>query len=106
MTASTTASKPDARRRIPMLDTLVNAVIQPRTLQRVYPGVMHFLIFWGMTIQVIGTVINILQYPLFLPFDMSSRFPLGTAYQWFELVMDIAGGMILFGAGSGTDTPR
>jgi Fe-S oxidoreductase/nitrate reductase gamma subunit len=58
---------------------------------------MHFMIFWGMVIQVIGTIINILQYPLFLPFDMSSLFPLGGAYQGFELVMDIGGAMIILG---------
>jgi Fe-S oxidoreductase/nitrate reductase gamma subunit len=75
----------------------LNAIAQPRTIQRLYPGVMHFMIFWGMTIQVIGTIINILQYPLFLPFDMSSLFPLGGAYQWFELVMDIGGAMIILG---------
>jgi len=97
MTASTAASKPAARRRIPILDGLINAIVQPRTLQRLYPGVMHFMIFWGMMIQIIGTIINILQYPLFLPFDMSALFPLGTAYQWFELIMDLGGVMIVVG---------
>ena len=29
---------------------------------------MHFLIFWGVTIQVIGTIINIMNMMLFLPF--------------------------------------
>jgi Fe-S oxidoreductase/nitrate reductase gamma subunit len=56
---------------------------------------MHFLIFWGMVIQILGTIINILQYPLFVPFVLP--WPRGTAYLWFELIMDIGGGMILVG---------
>jgi Fe-S oxidoreductase/nitrate reductase gamma subunit len=56
---------------------------------------MHFLIFWGMTIQVLGTVINILQYPLFLPIELP--WPRGMAYMAFELVMDIGGLMIILG---------
>jgi hypothetical protein len=36
-------------------DFLVNAFGQVRILQKAYPGVMHLLIFWGVTIQVIGT---------------------------------------------------
>ena len=76
-------------------DLFVHAIIQDRVLKRAYPGVMHFLIFWGMVIQILGTVINLLQYPLFLPFVLP--WPRGTAYLWFEMVMDIGGGMILIG---------
>jgi Fe-S oxidoreductase/nitrate reductase gamma subunit len=56
---------------------------------------MHFLIFWGMTIQVLGTIINLLQYPLFVPIELP--WPTGNAYLGFELVMDIGGGMLLIG---------
>jgi Fe-S oxidoreductase/nitrate reductase gamma subunit len=56
---------------------------------------MHLLIFWGMTIQVFGTVINILQYPLFLPIELP--WPRGMAYLAFELVMDLGGLMIVIG---------
>jgi Fe-S oxidoreductase/nitrate reductase gamma subunit len=76
-------------------DFILHAVVQDRVLSRAYPGVMHFLIFWGMTIQILGTIINILQYPLFVPVELN--FPRGAAYLGFELVMDIGGGMILLG---------
>jgi Fe-S oxidoreductase/nitrate reductase gamma subunit len=75
---------------------LLHAVVQDRVLQRIYPGVMHFLLFWGVTIQVLGTAINLVQTDLFLPFTLP--FPKGAAYLGFELVMDIAGVMIIAGA--------
>ena len=56
---------------------------------------MHFMLFWGVSIQILGTVVNLLQYPLFLPFTIP--WPTGSWYLGFELVMDIAGGMILVG---------
>lgn len=76
-------------------DFILHAVLQDRVLKRVYPGVMHFLIFWGMIIQIFGTIINILQYPLFLPFIIP--WPTEGAYLGFEFIMDIAGLMILIG---------
>jgi Fe-S oxidoreductase/nitrate reductase gamma subunit len=91
---------PDKRSQSPRWPTAVkdfflHAVIQARVLKRAYPGVMHLMIFWGMTIQIVGTVINILQYPLFVPVELN--FPRGAAYLGFELVMDLGGGMILIG---------
>lgn len=74
---------------------VVHAIAQDRVLKRIYPGVMHLLIFWGMTIQILGTVLNLVQYPLFLPFEIP--FPKEQAYLGFELVMDLAGGMIILG---------
>ena len=56
---------------------------------------MHALIFWGVAIQVIGTLVNLLQYPLFTPFTIN--WPRGNTYLAFELVMDLAGLMILLG---------
>jgi Fe-S oxidoreductase/nitrate reductase gamma subunit len=76
-------------------DFLLHAIVQDRVLKRLYPGIMHFMIFWGMTIQILGTFINILQYPLFVPVELN--FPRGAAYLGFELVMDLGGGMILIG---------
>ena len=74
---------------------LQHAVLQDRVLQRAYPGLMHAFIFWGMTIQILGTIVNLLQYPLFLPFQIT--FPEGNAYLGFELVMDIGGGLLILG---------
>ncbi len=76
-------------------ELFLHAVLQDRVLKRAYPGIMHFLIFWGVTIQIFGTIVNLLQYPLFTPFII--EWPLGTAYLGFEFVMDLAGIMILVG---------
>ena len=75
---------------------IVNAVFQVRSYQKIYPGIMHALIFWGVTIQVIGTAINLMQMALFIPF-VELPFPRGTAYLLYELVMDLAGAAILIG---------
>jgi len=76
-------------------DFFVHALGQLRILQKAYPGIMHFLIFWGVTIQVLGTIINLLNMLLFFPFVIT--FPRGTAYLIYELVMDLAGIAILAG---------
>ncbi len=76
-------------------DLLLHAVIQDRVLTRIYPAIMHFMLFWGVSVQILGTIVNLLQYPLFLPFTIA--WPKATWYLGFELVMDIAGGMILVG---------
>ncbi|HEY44755.1 MAG TPA: 4Fe-4S dicluster domain-containing protein [Anaerolineae bacterium] len=74
---------------------LLHAILQDRVIQRVYPGLMHLMIFWGMVIQLLGTVIVILQYPLFLPIELP--WPRGSAYLGFELIMDLGGLMIVVG---------
>ena len=76
-------------------DFFVHALGQVRILEKAYPGIMHFLIFWGVTIQVLGTIINILNMLLFFPWVIT--FPRGTAYLVYELIMDIAGIAILAG---------
>ena len=74
----------------------INAILQVRSYQKIYPGIMHALIFWGVTIQVIGTAINLMQMALFIPF-VELPFPRGAAYLIYELVMDLAGAAILTG---------
>jgi Fe-S oxidoreductase/nitrate reductase gamma subunit len=76
-------------------DFFVHILGQVRILKKLYPGVMHFLIFWGVGIQVVGTIINILNMALFLPWVIT--FPRDNWYLGYELVMDIAGVMILLG---------
>ena len=76
-------------------DFFVHALVQVRILKKAYPAVMHKLIYIGVTIQVLGTIINLLNMLLFFPWTIT--FPRGTAYLIYELVMDIAGGMILAG---------
>ena len=76
-------------------DFTLRALVQDRILKKIYPGTMHLLIFWGMTIQILGTIVNILQYPLFTPFIIN--WPREGYYLGFELVMDIGGIMIVVG---------
>jgi nitrate reductase gamma subunit len=77
-------------------DLFINAVLQIRIWDKTYAGLMHLLIFGGVTIQVLGTFINLTQMALFVPF-LELPFPRGTGYQVFELVMDLAGVAILLG---------
>jgi Fe-S oxidoreductase/nitrate reductase gamma subunit len=76
-------------------DFFVHILGQVRILDKLYPGIMHFLIFWGVAIQVVGTIINILNMLLFFPWTIT--FPRGTAYLVYEFMMDIAGLAIIMG---------
>src|SRR4030043_1437812 len=78
-----------------MRDFIIHVLGQVRILKKAYPGIMHFLIFWGVTIQVLGTIINLLNMLLFFPWVIT--FPRDTAYLIYELVMDLAGLAILIG---------
>jgi Fe-S oxidoreductase/nitrate reductase gamma subunit len=87
------------RRSLPFIgDFFVHAIGQIRILRKAYPGLMHALLFWGVTIQVIGTAINLMQMVLFVPF-VELTFPRDSAYLAYELIMDLAGVAILLGVG-------
>ena len=73
----------------------LRAIVQDRIFKKIYPGLMHLFIFWGMTIQILGTIVIILQYPLFTPFVIN--WPREGYYLGFELIMDIGGIMIVVG---------
>jgi Fe-S oxidoreductase/nitrate reductase gamma subunit len=88
---STTLKKVGPRLR----DFILHDLSQVRILKKLYPGVMHFLISWGVTIQVLGTIILLLNMLLFFPWVIT--FPRGTAYLIYEQVMDYAGLAILIG---------
>ncbi|MEA2008764.1 MAG: 4Fe-4S dicluster domain-containing protein, partial [Chloroflexota bacterium] len=92
MTTTTTApSKTWPRVR----DFLVYVIGQVRTVKKLYPGIMHLLIFWGMIIQVLGTTIKLMQMGLFVPFTWPLFSP--NVYYGFELVMDLAGIAVILG---------
>ena len=76
-------------------DVIIYGLGQLRTVDKLYPGIMHLLIFWGVIIQVIGTAIKIMQMGLFVPFTwpLFSR----PVYFGYELIMDLAGIAILVG---------
>ncbi|MEW6717204.1 MAG: heterodisulfide reductase-related iron-sulfur binding cluster [Chloroflexota bacterium] len=76
-------------------DLFVHSFGQIRILKKVYPGIMHQLIFWGVLIQIIGTAINLMQMKLFTPFELT--IPRGNGYLFYEFIMDLAGVFILLG---------
>ena len=78
-------------------DFFTQVIAQQRILKKAYPGIMHFMLFWGVGIQVVGTIINLLNMALFQPWVI--EFPRLGWYLGYELVMDIAGIMILVGVG-------
>ena len=90
-TNATRVSKPWKR----LGEALLYSLGQIRTVKKLYPGIMHLLIFWGVLIQVIGTAIKIMQMGLFVPFT----WPLFSegVYFAYELIMDLAGAAILIG---------
>lgn len=61
-----------------------------RVLKEVYPGVMHSLIYGGMVVLFIGTVLNSADH--YLP-----PFLYGTTYLVFSLAMDIASFAVITG---------
>ncbi len=78
-------------------DFFTHIIAQTRILKKAYPGLMHFMLFWGVGIQVVGTVINLLNMALFQPWVI--EWPRLGVYLGYELAMDIAGVMILAGVG-------
>jgi Fe-S oxidoreductase/nitrate reductase gamma subunit len=103
MTAETAVSnRPSAERRRGNLgprlkDFFTHVIAQPRILKKAYPGVMHFMLFWGVGLQVLGTIVNLLNMALFLPWVI--EWPRSGWYLAYEIVMDLAGVMILVGVG-------
>ena len=76
-------------------DFFVYSVFQLRIWKKIYAGIMHFLLFWGVTIQIIGTAINLMQMKLFTPFELT--IPREGGYFFYEWIMDLAGIFILVG---------
>jgi Fe-S oxidoreductase/nitrate reductase gamma subunit len=77
-------------------DFFTHILGQIRILRKAYPGIMHAMIFWGVTFQVVGTLINLVQMKLFLPWELTT-FPRTGWYYGYELVMDLAGAAIIVG---------
>jgi Fe-S oxidoreductase/nitrate reductase gamma subunit len=97
MTAHTKVKNNDERPSLgdSVRDTLIHAIGQIRIWKKAYSGIMHFLIFWGVTIQVIGTAINIQQMALFTPWALT--WPREEFYLAYEFLMDLGGIFILVG---------
>lgn len=98
MSTQAAVERPVTERKIApaFREFLINVLAQVRVWRKAYPGIMHGLLFWGVTIQVLGTAINLMQMQLFIPF-VELSFPRNAGYLVYELVMDLAGVAILVG---------
>jgi Fe-S oxidoreductase/nitrate reductase gamma subunit len=77
---------------------IVQGVGQARTLQDVYPGIMHFTIFWGMIALFIGTILATVDWDVTHLF-FNVQFLTGWVYVLYELILDIFGVLLLIGLG-------
>ena len=78
----------------------VATIATNRTVVRRHPlaGVMHLGIFWGMVLLFIGTVIVAVEYDILHKIiGMDHAILQGSFYLWFELVLDIAGLLLVVG---------
>jgi Fe-S oxidoreductase/nitrate reductase gamma subunit len=77
---------------------VVQVFAQRRTLDEVYPGIMHFTIFWGMLTLAIGTALATVDWDvthLFFGF----QFLKDGIYVAYELVLDLLGLLVILGLG-------
>jgi Fe-S oxidoreductase/nitrate reductase gamma subunit len=77
---------------------VVQAVGQARTLQDIYPGIMHFTIFWGMIALLIGTILATVDWDVAHLF-FNVQFLTSWVYVLYELILDIFGVFLLIGLG-------
>ena len=96
MTSRTEFSRPKTPAFSYIGDYFTHVLAQKRILSKLYPGIMHFLLFWGMTLLALGHIVTLMQMALFLPFALS--FPRGNLYLTFETISDIAGLALITGA--------
>lgn len=73
--------------------TLATVFGQERTLREFYPGLMHFLIFWGSLLLIVGKVIRLFSLTVGLTHPPQSIF---LHASW---ISEIGGVMVILGAG-------
>jgi hypothetical protein len=77
---------------------IVQGLGQVRTLQDIYPGIMHLTIFWGMIALFIGTILATIDWDVaHLIFNV--QFLTGWVYVVFELILDIFSIFLFIGLG-------
>jgi len=70
--------------------TVVDVLAHRRFLREPYPGIMHFLIFWGSIILLLAAATDATTYYI-------NRHIVGAPYLWFSLIVDIGGILVLIG---------
>jgi nitrate reductase gamma subunit len=66
---------------------------QRRTLQEFYPGLMHFLIFWGSLLLILGKTIRVFSMAV----ELTS--PPRSIFLYASCISEIGGAMVILGAG-------
>ena len=79
-------------KRIPVFirTTVVDFLAHRRFLRDPYPGIMHFIMFWGWVILLLASAVDAVTY-------YSGLHITGTPYLWFSLISDIGGLLVLIG---------
>ncbi len=81
-----------------ILSVLSQAVVQIRTAQDPFAGIMHLSIFWGMAALLLGTILATVDWDVTHLF-FEYQFLTGGLYVAYELVLDIFGVLLLLGLG-------
>ncbi len=79
-------------RRIPVFirTTIVDVLGHRRFLRDPYPGMMHFVLFWGFVILLLASGVDAFTHYV-------TGHIIGTPYLWFKLIVNIAGLLALIG---------
>jgi Fe-S oxidoreductase/nitrate reductase gamma subunit len=77
---------------------LLQAVVQIRTANEAYAGIMHLTIFWGMIALLMGTILATLDWDVAHLF-FNTQFLIGGVYVAYELILDIMGLSLIVGLG-------
>ena len=72
-----------------------NVIFQRKVLDRIYGGIMHSGIFFGLIILIIGTIIVAIDFDVLRP--LNTVILAGNTYLAFEFVLDIFGVFVLIG---------
>jgi Fe-S oxidoreductase/nitrate reductase gamma subunit len=81
-----------------VLGALRDSIAHGRIVRKsaIYPGIMHFLIFWGFVLLFIGTIIVLIEHDITVPI-LGYSFYQGNFYLGYKLVMNSAGLMVIAG---------
>jgi Fe-S oxidoreductase/nitrate reductase gamma subunit len=75
---------------------LESVLLQARVLRRPWPGGAHALMFWGILVLFVGSLLVLLQADFTEPV-LGRRFLTGRFYLYFSLTLDVAGAAALVG---------
>jgi hypothetical protein len=73
-----------------------NGIFHKSILRESFPGIMHFLLFWGFLFLFLGTATIVIQDD-FLELLFDIKFIVGNFYLVFSFILEIAGLMAIVG---------